>query len=135
MSMLNPEAFLKTVYLGDRGCKAIQIDGWKEQVLIEVNQISRIRNSSGQWDFYSDEDIVNGRIVFTGVKSVQLSPPGPLPNDLINGITATPAVTGVSRGTWTFEASINSIASDGKCIEVKLRIIASDVHLEDPART
>jgi len=41
---MHPRDFLKTIYLGDRGCKKIIIDGWQGRVLMQVNLISRIRS-------------------------------------------------------------------------------------------
>ena len=101
--------------------------------MLEVNEISRVRSQSGNWEFYTDEDIVDGRLVFTGVESIKFDPSGPLPNDFINGVWAS-AGSDESNGPWIFEASISSCASDGRNTEVIIRIVAADVHIEDPAR-
>jgi len=134
MKQSTPDEFLKSVYLGDRACKAIGIDCWQKELYIEVNQISRIRRPDGVWNFYSDEDIVNGRVVFTGVESISLTPSGPLPNDAINGIDVQRASSQVGDAAWIFLVSINSVSEDGTNTEVVLRIIGVDVHLEDPLR-
>lgn len=133
MTALTPAEFLRTVYVGDRACKAIRIESWKEQVVLEVDQISRIRSPSGGWEFYTAEDISDGRIVFTGVEAIHFEPSGPLPNDLINEISVRPA-SSEPDNRWVFEASISAIAPDGSSTEVTVQIIGSDVHLEDPAR-
>jgi hypothetical protein len=132
-SQLTPIEFLKTIYLGDRGCKAIRLEAWEDKVVLEINEISRIRSQSGRWEFYTDEDIVDGRLVFTGVESINFDPSGPVPNDFINGVSAT-AGSGESSGRWIFEASISSVGSDARSTEVIVRIVAADVHIEDPAR-
>jgi len=132
-SHLTPIEFLNTIYLGDRGCKAIRIETWKREVVLEIDQLSRIRSESGNWEFYTDEDIIDGRLVFTGVESVGFDPSGPLLNDFINDISATVG-SGESNGRWVFEVWIGAAASDGRSIEVKVRIVAADVHIEDPAR-
>jgi hypothetical protein len=134
MSTLKPPDFLRTVYLGDRACKAILIESWKRQVAIEVNLISRIRSPSGTWEYYSAEDIPDGRIVFTGVDAIEFEPPGPLPNDLINEISVRPADVNLGSERWAFEASISSVAPDGSSTEVIVRLTGSGVHLEDPKR-
>ena len=133
MTALTPAEFLRTVYVGDRACKAIRIESWRKEVVLEVDEISRIRSPSGEWNFYTAEDIADGRIVFTGVESIYFEPPGLLPNDFINEITVRPA-DGEPDKRWVFEASISSVAPDGSSAEVTVRIIGSDVHLEDPAR-
>jgi hypothetical protein len=133
MTLLNPAEFLQTVYLGDRACKSIYLNSWQNEVSIEVDEISRIRSTSGDWEFYTAEDISNGRIVFTDVKEIHFEPSGPIPNDFINGIWARQA-DDMSDGRWIFEASISAVAPDGSSTEVIVRIIAADVHLEDPTR-
>jgi hypothetical protein len=134
MKALTPAEFLRTVYVGDRACKAIRIESWRGEVVLEVNRLSRIRSPSGKWEFYSAEDIPNGRIVLTGVEAIHFEPPGPLPNDLINKISARLAVDDPEKKRWEFEASISAVAPDGSSTEVAVRIIGADVHLEDPAR-
>jgi hypothetical protein len=134
MKALTPAEFLRTVYLGDRACKAVRIEGRKQEVVLEVDCISRIRSPSGNWEFYTAEDIPNGRLVFSGVEAIHFEPSGPLPNDFINEISARPASDEDGKG-WVFEAFISSVMPDGRSTEVTVRIIGSDVHLEDPARS
>lgn len=85
---MNP--VLKSVYLGDRACKAVLIDSWRKRVAIQVDVISRLQPGAKTWDFYTDEDIKDGWLVFTGIRSVRLEPAGPLPNDLINQVSVRP---------------------------------------------
>jgi hypothetical protein len=64
-----------------------------------------------------------------------LDPPGPLPNDLINGFSV--AHQGIQETTdmFAFELSVNSVWGTGKTLSgavVVVRILASSVHLEDP---
>jgi hypothetical protein len=134
MNTLKPPDFLRTIYVGDRACRAILIESWKTQVALEVDVISRIRSPSGNWEHYSAEDIPGGRIVFSGVETIQLDPSGPLPNDLINEISAKPAGANAGNERWAFEISIGSVAHDGSSTEVVVRLIGSSVHLEDPRR-
>lgn len=134
MTTLEPDRFLRTVYVGDRACKALRIESWNNEVVIEVTCISRVRSTSGDWEYYSEWDIPNGRIVFTGVESISFQPAGPLPNDFINYIVAKPASNSRARSLWTFEASISSVADDATTTEVIVVILAEDVHLEDPNR-
>jgi hypothetical protein len=57
----------KTVYLGDRLCKSIVLDGYAREVKIKIDLISRVRGES--WNFYSAEDIDDGYVVLEGVES------------------------------------------------------------------
>ena len=72
--------FLRTIYLGDRACKSIAIDGWGKRAMIQVDEISRVRSAAGKRDYYNDENIVDGLLVFTDARSILLDPIGPIPN-------------------------------------------------------
>lgn len=134
MKTLTPAEFLQTVYVGDRACKAVRIESWRKEVVLEVDELSRIRSPSGQWEFYTTEDIPDGRIVFTGVEAIHFQPAGPLPNDFINEISAEPADNDPERKRWRFEVSISSVAADGRSTEIIVRLTGNGVHLEDPRR-
>ncbi|MGE6786753.1 DUF6258 family protein [Ensifer adhaerens] len=45
--MMKPDEFLSSIYLGDRACKAVVLDGWKGEVKIQMNAVSRLRGASG----------------------------------------------------------------------------------------
>jgi hypothetical protein len=118
--------FLDTVYLGDRGCMMILIDGWNSEVKIQVTCISRVRGD--KWNFYDAEDLKNGFLVFEGVKSVELSPRGLIPNDLINEIivekhTESPELT-------TVVISVDSVDDNAQRSEVNIKIVAKSLALE-----
>jgi hypothetical protein len=83
---MNVKSFLQTLYVGDRGCKSITFDGWNKSVRVQVDTISRIRSASGAWNYYTEEDIDDGLIVFTDVAACELSNHGQLPNDQLNAI-------------------------------------------------
>ena len=120
--------FLKTIYLGDRACKSVTLDGWNKRVLLKVDEISRVRSQSGSWDFYNDENILNGRLVFSEVRSARFDPSGPLPNDYISSLDATPLSEGYFRFVFT-AASVNALAES---TDVSVIIEAMRLHLEDP---
>jgi len=132
---MTPTELLKTIYLGDRSCKGLLIEGWKSQVALHVDVISRIRSPSGTWDYYTDEDITDGRLVFTGVRRLGLEPSGPLPNDLINEIRVTDVDDLRSgRKAYVFAVFVGSVDEAGSSTEVMIEIEAQGLHLEDPTR-
>src|SRR5580765_715054 len=80
-NVMTPEEFMRTIYLGDRTCKAITMDGWRHELRIQIDCISRVR--AEQWDYYTDEDLPDGYLVFEKVESVVFEPAGHIPNDWI----------------------------------------------------
>jgi hypothetical protein len=124
-----PSELVKTIYLGDRACKSITINGWDERVVIQVDEISRVRSASGNWDYYNDENITDGLLVFSEVKSILFTPPGPIPNDYINDLRAEPLPDAYYRFTF----SVCSANESSESTEVLVTIDAKRLHLEDPS--
>jgi hypothetical protein len=127
------DKFLATVYLGDRACKSLTIDGWNERVTLVINEISRVRSATGKWDYYNDENVEDGCLVFTGVKSVSLTPPGPLPSDYIGteSIESIASHPGLFRVKFSVGGSLPLI---GMIETQTIEIVAEGVHIEDPRR-
>ncbi len=132
------DKFLSTVYLGDRWCKAITLDGERKRVCVRVDCISRIRNPSGDWGYYADEDIEEGSLVFDRVTSFGLVPAGPLPNDTIRvrEVVRVPVQDEAHNSTdaWRIVFSLGTWLSNTQPLEIVATIIAESVHLEDPSR-
>jgi hypothetical protein len=96
-----------------------------------------VRSPSGKWEFYTDEDIVDGLIVFTGARSIHFDPPGFLPNDYINDLEVNPLTKAdgeANQAQFVFVLSVSSVSSEGSSTEVTVRIVAEGIHLEDPNR-
>ncbi len=127
---MTPTEFIRTLYLGDRACKAIAIDGWNGVVRVQVDTISRVRDASGEWSHYTQEDIEDGQIVFTGVDSLEMRNDGDLPNDLINSMEVVEQVGDSS----VVEIWIDSVRPDASRVETLLRVRCKGIHLEDPER-
>lgn len=77
---MNIEDFMKTVYLGDRYIKEIVLDSYRKEMKIKINEISRIRSEDGMWNYYNDENIEDGYLVFSEVNSFSMEPLGAIPN-------------------------------------------------------
>lgn len=127
---MKPGQFIETIYLGDRACKKIEIDGWNNIVRIQVNEISRIRDPSGRWNYYNDENIVDGYIVFTDVKSFVFDPPGFIPNDELELYS----VESIDGGNYRFVVIITSVNQMSEGTNVTITIEAKGIHLEDPQK-
>jgi hypothetical protein len=127
---MKPEAFLKTIYVGDRGCKGLIIDSWQKRLKIQIDLISRVRDSSGHWNYYDLEDIQDGYLVFDGLRGIRFDPSGPIPNDYINSIDVS-TIEG-EDGVYKFCISVSSVDSQGESQEVTIGVLAVDCYLEDP---
>lgn len=124
---MKPEQFIKTIYLGDRACKKIEIDGWNKLIRIQVDEISRIRSSTGQWEFYNDENIQDGYIVFSDVISFVFDPAGYLPNDEIE----ISSVDNISNDRHRFVVRLASCNEKSEYQQIKLTIECKEIYLED----
>lgn len=100
--------------------------------MVQVDLISRVREISGNWNFYTEEDIPDGFIVFTGVESVKLNPTGVLPNDFITSFEVEDIEMN-EVATLQFKMTIISVSENHSDTEVILSIIASGLHLANPS--
>ncbi len=123
---MKPDEFLKTIYLGDRGCKAVVLDGWKNEVKIQIDLISRKRSET--WNFYSAEDVEDGLLVFEEVDHVSFDPPGRIPNDEFGDIE----FIGYEGDRFTVVIDIGSGYELGDYVNVKTTIRAKAVAIEKP---
>ncbi len=128
---MNVKSFLETIYVGDRGCKSITLDGWNKVVRVQVDSISRIRSASGAWNYYTEEDIDDGVLVFTDVATCELNNHGQLPNDQMNAIDV---ISEEVDGSYVVELSIDAVNAEATHTETILQLRCKGVHLEDPSR-
>lgn len=124
---MTPSDFIRSIYLGDRACKAVVLNGWDAEVKVQVDCISRIRGES--WDFYNEENLEGGFIVFEGVKKIEWDPNGRIPNDAITELTVEPCLRQDAK--YVFRVVIAS--GDEKTLEfvpVRIAIFADGIALE-----
>lgn len=121
----DPLKFLKTIYLGDRGITGISMDTDNGIIKIHIDCISRIRGK--HWDHYTDEELENGAIVFSGCKKFFFDTNGMLPSDFID--IESVEQTAADEYTIVFDVSSYSFA-EKQHIPAKLKIIFQNVCLE-----
>lgn len=125
--MMTPAELIASIYLGDRGVRSVLLDGEHRTLAVQIDCISRIRDPAGLWNFYSDEDIPNGSLVFTEVSDVRFSPAGPMPNDFIYEVSAQPLEKG-----YHFHIHAGSVDMEANHVDVHIDVIGSGFHLIDP---
>lgn len=124
---MTPLEFYRTIYIGDRWCKQVLIDGIAQEIKLKIDSISRIRGA--QWDYYTDEDLPDGFIVLEGVDRFEFSPQGPIPNDWIDFVSVSEVTENES---YRFEFSLGACTSDATApTEVTLTVFAKQLCLED----
>lgn len=131
---MTPEEFIRSIYLGDRACKAILIEAWRNRVAIQVDIVSRLRPGALTWDHYADADIKDAWLVFSEVRSFSSVPGGLLPNDFINDFTVSTLKLPGGSSVHVFQMSVGAVDDDGNSAEVVIRVEAKGIHLEDPAQ-
>ena len=62
---------IESIYLGDRYCERVEFKDNK--IMFQINRISRIKEGTKEWNYYSDEDIEHGYLVFDEVIDYSLS--------------------------------------------------------------
>ena len=122
----DPLKFLKTIYLGDRGVTGISMDSVRKTVKIHIDCISRVRGEN--WNYYTDEDLENGAIVFTGCKKFFFDTNGMLPSDFID--IESVEQTAADEYTIVFDVSSYSFDEE-RLVPAKLKIVFQNVCLEN----
>lgn len=127
---MNAIDFLKTIYFGDRFCTKLVIDNLNAQFELHINQISRIRDKSGLWNFYTDEDIKNGILVIERIKKIFFDTSGFIPNDQIYDVYANE----IDRDTYEFIIETSHIDEKAQTHNVTIKVLGQAVCLIDPKK-
>jgi hypothetical protein len=125
--MNNPVEFIKTLYLGDRGCKKIIFDCWEKEIKLQITNISRIRGDD--WNYYDKEDLVDGYLIIENVDFYSIIPSGIFPNDAIHAIHVNQSNDNPKLFEITIEMS--SVNNEGESTDVILKANASSLSLEN----
>ena len=127
---MSVQNFLKTIYLGDRFCTKIVIDGLNNQFELHVNQISRIRSASGEWNFYANEDIKNGILVIAGVTKIVFDESGLIPNDQIYDVRA----DRIDDTLYQFVIETSHVDSKAQTHDLVVKVLGETAYLIDPTK-
>jgi len=120
--------FLKTLYFGDRYCTKIVLDGLENNFELHVDCISRIRDISGKWNFYTDEDIENGIVVISGIKKIIFDKSGLIPDAYIYDIYANK----IDDELYEFTIETSHVDENAVTHDLTIKVIGEFVYLVDP---
>lgn len=116
------EKILSSIYLGDRFCEKIIIKD--EKILFQINCISRLKEGAEEWNYYAEEDIEHGYLVFDGVIDFSSSSELPL-NDEIYAIEVAEKINGI----YTFAVSGCNVSDDAVSTDIELSIRAKNFYI------
>ena len=123
--MDNIEKILCSIYLGDRFCENVTIKD--DKISFQIDCISRLRQGTEKWDYYSEEDIEHGYLVFDEV--IDFSSSSELPfNDEIYEIEISEKMNGI----YTFVVYGCNVSDDAISTDIELRIRAKKFYIYNP---
>lgn len=117
--------FLSSIYLGDRFCENIVIKDGK--IAFKINCISRVKEGTKEWNYYSKEDIEHGYLVFDGVVDYNLCSENLL-NDEIYEIK----IVNKTNEIYTFIVYGCHVSADAVSTDIEMQIRAKEVYIFNP---
>jgi len=125
---MKPKNLIERIYLGDRGCTQLVYNREAKQIRIQVDRISFLRPGSTTWNYYSEHDLEEGWIIFSGVDKVTIDPPNIQPNDFIEILVdSVKDTTKLERVT----ISTGGVDAEGRLKEIIVSALVKDAHIEN----
>ena len=78
--MGNIRKLLNSIYLGDRFCENVIFR--ENKILFQINCISRLKEGTNEWNYFSERDIEHGYLVFDEVINYNLNSELPLNDEI-----------------------------------------------------
>lgn len=114
-----------SIYLGDRFCEDIVIKN--DKILIQINCISRLEEGTETWNYYSEEDVEHGYLVFDEVIDFSSSSELPI-NDEIYDIE----IVEKMKEVYSFIVYGCNMSVDAVSTDIVFRIRAKKFYIFDP---
>lgn len=116
---------LNSLYLGDRYCEKVEISDKK--IIFQINCISRLKPGTNTWNYYTDEDIEHGCLVFDEVKEYRLTSDLPFNEDIYE-IT----VLDKEDDIYTFLVQGSNLSDDLISTDIEMTIHAKKFYIYNP---
>lgn len=117
--------FLASIYLGDRFCEKLEIGDGK--IVFHINLISRLREGTREWNYYSEKDIAHGCLVFDQVVDYRFDRELPF-NDEIYDIK----VLEKEKDFFSFAVCGCSVSENAIPTDIVLSIKAGECYIFNP---
>lgn len=117
--------FLASIYLGDRFCEKLEIRNGK--IVFHINLLSRLREGTREWNYYSEKDIAHGCLVFDQVADYRFDRELPF-NDEIYDIQ----VLEKEKDLFSFAVRGCSVSENAVSTDIALYIKAGECYIFNP---
>ncbi len=117
--------FLSSIYLRDRFCENLVIRD--DKILFQINCISRLKEGTEEWNYYSKEDIEHGYLVFDEVIDFSLSSEMTF-NDEIYEIK----IIEKANETYTFIVYGCNVSEAAVSTDIEMQIRAKEFYIFNP---
>lgn len=114
--------FLDSIYLGDRFCENVEVKD--HTILFQINRISRVKEGTKEWNYYTEEDIEHGYLVFDNVVDFSVSSELPF-NDEIYEIE----VVKKKNEVYLFIVHGCNVSNDAISTDIEWRIWAKEIYI------
>ncbi len=121
--MENIRKLLSSIYLGDRFCENVIFR--ENKILFQINCISRLKEGTNEWNYFSERDIEHGYLVFDEVINYNSNSELPL-NDEIYKID----IVEKTNEIYSFIVYGCNISDDATSTDISLQIKAKKFMLQ-----
>lgn len=117
--------FLGSLYFGDRYCENVEISN--DRIVFQINCISRLKSGTKNWNYYNDENIEHGCLVFDAVEEYQTSSELPFNEDIYEI-----KVKSKENDVYTFVVEGSNMSIDSVSTDIQMIIKAKKVYIYNP---
>jgi hypothetical protein len=115
---------LRSIYLGDRYCEKFEIRD--DKISFQINCISRVKEGTKEWNYYSDEDIEHGCLVFDEVVEFSSS------SELVINDYIEIDVVEKKEDIYTFIVYGGNVSDEAISTDIELQIKAKKFYIFNP---
>lgn len=116
---------INSLYLGDRFCERMEVSD--NQIIIQINCISRIEEGQREWNYYVNEDIIHGCLIFDNISEYYANTDLEF-NDEIYSLD----IIGIEDESYLFVVNGCNVSNDNISTDIEYHIKAKGFFIFDP---